>query len=97
MPRPTDVTVDRDLLGPCGVNCGYCLVLKEGKCNGCGKMSKQKAEKGETFCGIYECASEKAMDACCDCPEFPCRRYDPGADSIFSETFLKWVKETCGR
>lgn len=95
--KVTHGTTDKDLLGPCGLYCNYCLVYRQGKCEGCIRMSRQKARTGEVFCGIYACSREKGIEACCDCREFPCDRYGPGKDSIFSESFVKWIRETCRR
>ncbi len=82
--------MDLSLLSPCNVYCGNCVVYKKGKCLGCARESEEAGAKGKVFCDIYLCAKEKKLTACSDCESYPCEKYDKG---IFSEGFIKWVRE----
>jgi hypothetical protein len=58
-----------ELLGPCGLNCGWCPFYIKGspqlKCGGC--WSREK-------CGIRDCAKNKGLKICTYCQEFPCKK-----------------------
>ncbi|MGQ9531025.1 MAG: DUF3795 domain-containing protein [Candidatus Bathycorpusculaceae bacterium] len=56
----------------------------------CAKESAKAGADGKIFCNIYLCAKERKLDTCSDCNVYPCEKYDKG---IFSEGFIKWIKE----
>jgi hypothetical protein len=82
--------MDESLLTPCNVYCGSCAVYKKGRCLGCVEQSRKAAAQGKVFCDIYLCANGKGLAACSDCQAYPCEKYDNG---IFSESFIKWIRE----
>ena len=84
--------VNRNLLGPCGFYCGYCLAFKYGKCSGCIAMSKRAEKIGEVFCDIYPCVTQKGLTVCADCDSYPCEKYDKNRAGIFSESFISWIR-----
>lgn len=54
------------------------------ECGGCRK-EKCKFYKG---CMVRSCASEKNVDFCCECPEFPCPRQHTGLDENLYERYV---------
>ena len=80
----------RSLLSPCNVYCGNCALYKKGKCLGCAEQSKKAESKGEVFCDIYSCATNKKFAACSNCESYPCEKYDKG---IFAESFIQWLRK----
>jgi hypothetical protein len=84
--------LDPELMGPCGVYCGYCLTYKYNRCDGCVAMSKKATEKGEVFCPIYVCSADRGLERCVDCAEYPCGKYDSGKDGIYADSFISWIR-----
>jgi hypothetical protein len=66
--------IDNIMLAPCGMNCMVCYVhLKKVKpCCGCLSESKYKPERCN-HCKIKDCARNKGLVHCFECPEFPCQ------------------------
>ncbi|HEX9908837.1 MAG TPA: DUF3795 domain-containing protein [Thermoplasmata archaeon] len=91
--KPSQRVPDKSLLGPCGVYCGYCLAYKYERCDGCIAMSERAEKMGEVFCDIYPCWKEKKIVMCAECELYPCDKYDPHKASIFSESFVKWIRK----
>ena len=61
-----------ELVGICGVYCGFCPVFKV-ECLGCLKDPRSKG------CALYLCASKKKVRCCLQCSEFPCEtHYEKG-------------------
>ncbi|MBS7528808.1 DUF3795 domain-containing protein [Fusibacter paucivorans] len=58
-----------DRFGLCGLECGICDYMKDGKCKGCHVM-KGNSLFGE--CKWYRCCTEKGYEHCGKCNEFPC-------------------------
>lgn len=88
--------LDPDLLGPCAIYCGYCGVHLNGRCEGCGPMTRKRAKEGKVFCGIVECASKKGVEMCAECADYPCDRLaeDSGDDfGVYSKAFVSYIKE----
>ena len=57
----------------CGLFCGACDDMKEGRCHGCGcTCGKCVASSHAEHCKILKCASGKGLDSCADCAELPC-------------------------
>lgn len=90
--KNASVTVDSNLLGPCGFNCSYCLAFKDKKCLGCRYQAEKSEESGLTpmFCDTLVCATTKGVKMCADCGEYPCKKYD---SSIFSEKFVSYIRD----
>lgn len=63
----------KELIAPCGMNCGICLgrLRKERKCPGC--FSGRKVSGRPIKCGIKLC-KERRGEYCLDCDNFPCER-----------------------
>jgi hypothetical protein len=66
---------DTILAAPCGLYCGNCSdLLLDKVCHGCGC---------DCACAIYRCCvTEKGLESCAECEDFPCTRiiqftYDP--------------------
>jgi hypothetical protein len=69
----SDVEMKKELIAPCGMNCGLCLhyLREKNKCLGCftGRKVNGKCIK----CGIKLCQERKG-EYCIDCDKFPCER-----------------------
>jgi hypothetical protein len=74
----------KTLAAPCGLYCGVCsdLVL-DGVCHGCACDCGQCTAGAHcTACYIYRCLTERGLESCAECDDFPCTRivqfaYDP--------------------
>jgi hypothetical protein len=66
--------IDRNLIAPCGMDCGVCLAhLREtSQCHGCREAELNKP-KTRVFCKIRICKERKGK-FCFDCARFPCER-----------------------
>jgi len=86
--------IDGNLLGPCGIHCGYCLAFKRA-CLGCRYQADKKAEKGDdSFCPLLNCAEKKSVAECSDCEEFPCKeQYDPDNDGMYAWTYIRYLRD----
>ncbi len=80
-----DFNREYPLFSACGLNCGLCPryhTQGASKCPGCA---------GEGFaakhppCGVLSCCLRHGIEYCCQCTEYPCKRYD-GADA--SDSFI---------
>jgi hypothetical protein len=62
------------LAPPCGLYCGICIDnITSKECHGCGcKCGKCIGDWHSNHCAIYECASNKQIESCADCKDFPC-------------------------
>jgi len=58
-----------ELLGPCGLNCGWCPFYLKGTpqftCKGCWRREK---------CEIRDCAKSRNLKICTYCLKFPCEK-----------------------
>lgn len=65
--------MNKNLIAPCGMNCGLCVMYlrNENKCPGC--MSGRKVNSRCIKCGIKLCKNRKGK-YCFDCDKFPCER-----------------------
>jgi len=52
----------------CGVACEACIRFIHGQCSGCEMENTQR-----TRCLIFNCAKEKNVNICLQCPECPCK------------------------
>ena len=68
--------MNKDLIAPCGMNCGICYAFlrKENKCPGCRKPDANKPVT-RVRCKIKTCKFFKKGKAkfCIECNEFPCK------------------------
>lgn len=67
----------RMLAAPCGLYCGSCTeLLLDDTCHGCGcDCGRCAAEPHHNACGIYRCCvTEKGLETCAGCEDFPCTR-----------------------
>jgi hypothetical protein len=64
-----------DLFAPCGMNCLVCYahLRKKKPCDGCLAADTHKTERCKS-CFIKQCAQQKGLVYCFDCPDFPCQR-----------------------
>jgi len=88
------------------------IARQEASCSGCreqgGKIAFLKMREP---CSVYRCISQKGIDFCCDCSEFPCDNLHPYADrasqvphntKVFNLCLIKkmgleeWAKEKAG-
>ncbi len=73
----TTVVFEREMIAPCGMNCGSCLGYMRYKdhCPGCRMTNDSKPEFCKQ-CIIINCVLLKATDSgfCYECPKYPCRR-----------------------
>lgn len=63
--------IDKNLIAPCGMNCGVCLhyLRAENKCPGC--FTGRKVNGRPIKCGRRLCKKRKG-EFCFECDEFPC-------------------------
>jgi hypothetical protein len=88
------MSIDGNLLGPCGFYCGRCLAFKKGKCLGCRyQADKRHAEGMKNWCPLLNCAEKRGMKMCSDCDKFPCmKQYNPDKDGMFSWLYFNYIK-----
>lgn len=65
--------MEKELIAPCGINCGICLhyLRAENKCPGC--FSGRKVNGRCIKCGIRLC-KKRHGEYCFECDQFPCER-----------------------
>jgi len=65
--------MNKNLIAPCGMNCGLCLhyLRPENKCPGC--SSGRKVNSKCIKCAIKLC-KQRQGEYCFDCEQFPCDR-----------------------
>ena len=67
----------KELIAPCGINCGVCLAYlrEKDKCQGCLSYGKLKGRYG-VKCGLKNCSEHKRADFkyCYECPKYPCTK-----------------------
>ena len=65
--------INKDLIAPCGMNCGLCLhyLRAENRCTAC--FSGRKINGRCIKCGIKLC-KDRSGEYCFDCDKFPCER-----------------------
>lgn len=61
-------TRKNQLFSLCGLNCGLCTMHLGGHCGGCGN--------GNQSCKIARCSLEHGVEYCCECPHYPCEKYE---------------------
>ena len=78
----------QETIGCCGIDCGLCPRFHasgDSACPGCGGLNFKEKHPS---CGFLTCCVIKnGLEACADCKDFPCRRFDPereGYDSFVS-------------
>ncbi len=64
----------KDLIAPCGMNCGICkaFLREKNPCHGC-NYAEQNMPKTRVQCRMRIC-QKRTGKFCCDCAEFPCER-----------------------
>ena len=71
------VRFERNLIAPCGMNCGTCLAYlrDKNKCCGCWPETGQKVNHCFT-CSIKNCEylADTSSKFCYECEKFPCKR-----------------------
>lgn len=84
--------IDSNLLGPCGVYCGYCLAYKKDICSGCRYEATKQAKKGnKEWCTVLCCTQRRDVKECSDCGEFPCKEYDPEGAGMYSRMYIDYI------
>ena len=70
----TRSVIKRDLIAPCGMNCGICsgYLLRKVRCPGCRGSDEDKVQWCVT-CIIYTC-DEREGKYCFQCDVYPCKR-----------------------
>lgn len=65
----------KELIAPCGMNCGVCLhfLRSENKCQGC--FTGRKVNQRPIKCGIRLCKKRQG-EYCFECSDFPCERLE---------------------
>ena len=64
-----------NLVASCGLYCGECTALLNGKCGGC-RSNEGLSKEYRKYCKIYHCSSSKNLKICLKCKEFPCKTFD---------------------
>lgn len=71
------MTFTKELIAPCGINCGVCYAFlrTKNKCDGCLVDSDRKIGHCSK-CGIKNCAEHDDLEFtyCFECPKYPCKR-----------------------
>jgi len=92
--RQEDKIIDMNLLGPCGVYCGYCLAYKKAICSGCRHEAEKQAQKGNRdWCTLLSCTDRKNVKECSDCDDFPCSEYDPDGTGMYSRMYIDYINK----
>lgn len=88
------MTIDANLLGPCGFYCGSCLAYKKKKCLGCRYQADKRLKEGvENWCPLLNCAEKKGVAMCSECRIFPCKRqYNPDGTGMFSWMYVNYIR-----
>ncbi len=64
-------------IGCCGIDCGLCpryYTAGSSRCPGCGG---EEFEQRHPPCGFFTCCAKKRiLEACAQCGDFPCARFD---------------------
>jgi hypothetical protein len=64
-----------NLAARCGMFCGNCAEMKEGRCHGCGcTCGKCVAGNRAKDCSILHCSTKKNLNFCAECKEFACTK-----------------------
>jgi hypothetical protein len=61
-----------NLAAACGLFCGACGDMKEGRCHGCGCTCGCVATSHAQHCRMVNCTAKKGLTNCADCRNFPC-------------------------
>ncbi|MCK9305582.1 MAG: DUF3795 domain-containing protein [Bacteroidales bacterium] len=73
----TAIVFGKEMIAPCGMNCGCCLGYMRFKdqCPGC-RMSDNSKPESCKGCIIINCDLLKTTESkfCYDCPKYPCKR-----------------------
>lgn len=93
--KKAEKKIDGNLLGPCGIYCGYCLAHKKGVCLGCRyQADKRHAEGAVNWCPLLNCAERKGVAECSDCAKFPCKEhYDPDKEGMYGKIYIKYIRD----
>lgn len=71
------ITMDQQLIAPCGMNCTLCIAYQRDKkkCQGCNGSDINKPVHC-IRCRIKNCEGiiQSSSQRCCECSKFPCRR-----------------------
>lgn len=60
---------------PCGIYCKRCPGMKVYNCKGCREQKGQI--KDFPICKTYKCITERDLNFCYECDDFPCERLQP--------------------
>ncbi len=86
--------IDGNLLGPCGIYCGYCLAYKKKVCLGCRyQADKRHGEGMKNWCPLLNCAEKRGVAECSDCPEFPCEKHYDFEDGMYGQVYVKYIRD----
>jgi hypothetical protein len=79
----TQSTINVNLVAKCGIYCGNCGKLKNGKCPGC------EANVKATWCKARSCCIENSYSTCAECSTNPreCKKFSNFVSDIFSLIF----------
>jgi hypothetical protein len=93
--RNSSKKIDSNLLGPCGIYCGYCLAYKKKACLGCRyQADKRLAEGVKNWCPLLNCADKRGLTECSECGKFPCmEHYDPDSDGMYTWVYIKYLRD----
>ena len=72
------IQFDKEMIAPCGINCGTCRAYqreKKNRCNGC-RHSDLNIPKSRLACKIKNCEYLQSTESnlCSECHLFPCAR-----------------------
>lgn len=87
---------EEKMIAYCGMNCSYCYVHQKNKkpCPGCRHELEGKPEHCRK-CKIKDCANEKHVLFCSDCPQYPCvliKRLDKSYQTRYKESLINNMK-----
>lgn len=83
----TDTIKKHSTIGCCGIDCGLCPRFHTqgiSACPGCGGIDFKEKHPS---CGFLSCcAINRGHEACSECEEYPCKRFDP--EKIVYDSFV---------
>lgn len=80
------------VFGVCGIYCELCPVYDDERCEGCFKRNQLI----KPACTLFLCATDKGLDCCFKCKEFPCETHYK-EDMVYTRESLNTWKDLMSR
>jgi len=87
------IDLGKHMVAPCGMNCSFCYVHHKNKspCLGC-RVKDGNQPKSCQDCKIKSCISDKNLEFCFQCSDYPCtliKRLDRSYRTRYDESLIK--------